>query len=217
MKNKNVLVKICGITNTEDAVWAANLGADFIGLNFSALSKRKVSLEKAKEITDQLPSFVKVAGVFVDPMLPELEKIIKVVKISIIQLHGNESPEFAKEIKEKFGLELWKAIRLSNENSLNSIQNFCGIADSLMLDTFNETNTGGTGQTFDWDLAIQAKIYNCPLILAGGLNPENVQAAIKKVDPKGVDVASGVEKENHPRKKDIEKLRLFIQKAKGLL
>ncbi len=217
-KNKPVLVKICGITNSEDALWATNLGADYIGLNFCALSKRKISSEKAKEIVQGIPPFVKVVGVFMDPTLFDLEKIIKLVKLSALQLHGTETPLFLAELKSKFGLKVWKAISLKTEEDVNLIPPYLGIADTLLLDKPKEDPTSETAPTsLDWNLAAKVKFQEIPLFLAGGLTPENLLDAISIVEPQGVDVASGIEKEKHPRKKDIDKMRLFIQRAKGLL
>lgn len=217
MKQIGVLVKICGITNTEDARWAANLGADYVGLNFVRESSRKISVEKAKEILDELPSFVKAVVVFTDPDLEVLRKILRTVKISIVQFHGDESPELLRQLKSDFNIGIWKAIRVEDQNSLNKIQEFVGIADAILLDTFRENQVGGTGESFDWNLAVEAKKFGIPIFLAGGLTPENVVEAVEKVVPLGVDVASGVEKQDHPRRKDLEKMKQFIGKAKGMI
>ncbi|MBI1979936.1 MAG: phosphoribosylanthranilate isomerase [Elusimicrobia bacterium] len=214
MKSKKILVKICGITNSEDALWAANLGADYVGLNFCESSKRKVSAEKAKEIALGLPPFVKSVGVFLNPDLDSLKKILKVAPLSVLQLHGSESPELLQQIKSEFQIPLWKAIRVENQESLNTIASYTGLADILLMDSFNENDAGGTGQLCDWDLAAQSKSCGIPIFLAGGLTAANVEEAIEKVDPAGVDVASGVEKKDHPRRKDLDQMKLFIQRSK---
>jgi phosphoribosylanthranilate isomerase len=211
----SVLVKICGITNVEDARWAVNLGAEFIGLNFVAESPRKVSLDKAAEIVSGLPAFVKAVGVFVNPTVKDLEKILKKVPLRILQLHGNETKDQILEIKERFQLPVWKAVRVKDASSLEDIAALKGTIDMVLLDTFSPVETGGTGKTFDWNLAVKAKECGIPLILSGGLNPDNVQTAKKQVGPYALDVASGVEKEGHPRKKDIEKMKQFVLKAKS--
>ena len=216
VKTKPVQVKICGITNEEDAVWAVNLGADFIGLNFYGESPRKVSLEKAHEIASKVPPFVKCAGIFVDQSFVEIEKVLKKVPLQVIQLHGSEKKEDLEKIKSQCRVQIWKAIRVENEGSLNQIQEFAGLADAVLLDAWKGGQAGGTGETFDWDLAVKAKAFGIPIFLAGGLNPENVGEAISRTDPKGVDAASGVEKNGHPRKKDMEKMKSFIMTAKGL-
>jgi len=213
---KIVLVKICGITNPEDAKWAANLGADFIGLNFCAESPRKVSIEKAQEIAQSLPSFVKVVGVLINPDPSLLEKILKKVPLHFLQLHGEETKEQMAELKLKFNLPLWKGVRVESEESLQKLPEFQGVADKLLLDTYRPGQSGGTGESFDWSLAVEAKAYGLPIFIAGGLKPENVKQAILEIEPQGVDVASGVEKEGHPRKKDWDKMKSFITIAKSV-
>ncbi len=213
---KPVQVKICGVTNEEDALWAANLGTDFIGLNFYSGSPRKVSADKAQEIATKLPPFVKSVGVFVDPDLEDIEKILKKVPLAAVQLHGSETRELLEKIKSQFRVQIWKAVKVKDEESLKAITDFAGLADQILLDTFKDGAEGGTGESFDWSLAVKAKALGLPIFLAGGLNPENVAEAIAAVEPKGVDVASGVEKDGHPKKKDMEKMKKFISKAKGL-
>lgn len=209
-----VQVKICGITNASDARWAENLGADYIGLNFSAGSPRKISADMGAEITEHCPPFVKKVGVFVNPTVADLEKIFKKVKLDVIQLHGDESPELASEIKAKFGKTLWKAVRVEDDASVQKISGYSGIADLILLDAYVPDQNGGTGKTFNWELVNRAKEYGIPLAVAGGLNPENVSDAVKKTSPKVVDAASGIEKDGHPRKKDLDKMKLFVMNAK---
>lgn len=212
---KPVQAKICGITNEEDALWAVNLGADFVGLNFFSASPRKVSIEKAHDIAAKLPPFVKVVGVFVNPILEEVERVLKKVPLAAVQFHGDETKEDLEIIKSQFRILIWKAVRVQDEESLKAIPSFFGVADMILLDTFKADEAGGIGEPFNWDLAVKAKSFGIPIMLAGGLNPSNVQEAMLKVEPKGVDVASGVEKDGHPRKKDIEKMKAFLSKAKG--
>ncbi len=209
-----VQVKICGITNASDARWAENLGVDYIGLNFSPASPRKISADMGAEITEHCPPFVKKVGVFVNPTVAELEKILKKVKLDVIQLHGDETPELASEIKSKFGKTVWKAVRVEDESSLQKISDYAGFVDVVLLDAYAADQNGGTGKTFNWDLVNRAKESGIPLAVAGGLNPENVSEAVKKTMPKIVDAASGVEKEGHPRKKDLDKMKLFVMNAK---
>ena len=216
-KLKPVQVKICGITNVDDARWVVNLGGDFVGLNFCAESPRKVSVEKAAEVAASLPPFVKSVGVFINPEIKELEKILKKVPLGALQLHGDEPLEFLPVLKSQFRLPIWKAVRVENEESLKRISDYAGIADVLLLDTYKPGQAGGTGESFDWNLAVSAKQYGIPVFLAGGLKPENVVEAIQTAEPVGVDAASGVEKEGRPKKKDLDKLKLFIQRAKGMM
>ena len=215
IKIKPVLVKICGITIKEDAIWAANLGADFVGINLCPESPRKVSIEKALEISSSLPSFVKTVGVFVNEELAVIEKILKKVPLHVLQLHGNESPDVVTQFKNQFHLPIWKVVHIENEESLNKIADYVGIADVILLDRFHPLLPGGTGEAFDWTIAVKAKEYGMRIILSGGLKPENVREAISQVEPYAVDTASGVEKEGHPRRKDIEKMKLFILGAKS--
>ena len=214
---KAVQVKICGLTNEEDTRWVVNLGADYVGVNFCAESPRKVSVEKAAEIVAGLPSFVKAVGVFMNPDLVELKKILKKVPLQFLQLHGDEMPELLGKIKADFQIPIWKAIRVENEDSLKKISDYVGTVHTLLLDAYKPGQPGGTGETFDWALAVKAKEYGIPIFLAGGLRPDNVLDAMKAVEPAGVDVASGVEKEGHPKKKDAEKMKVFIGRAKGMM
>lgn len=215
VKSRGTLVKICGVTNAEDARWAVNLGADYVGINFYSESPRKVSIDKAKEIVESLPSFVKSVGVFVNPDLNELGKILKKAPIHILQLHGNETADEILKLKSNFNVAIWKVVKIQSEESLKEIESLAGVADMILLDTFKADQPGGTGETFDWEIAVKAKAFGIPVFLAGGLNPDNVEEAIEKVEPIGVDVASGVEKMEHPRKKDVEKMKSFILRAKG--
>ena len=214
-KTRSALVKICGITNAEDALWAANLGADFIGLNFYPESPRKVSVDMARDIATGLPPFVKCVGIFVDPTPDEIEKVLKKVPLHALQLHGNETREDVEIIRAKFRVQIWKAVRVQDEASVKTIGNFTGVADKILLDAWKEGQNGGTGESFDWALALKAKELGFPIILAGGLNPDNVRDAVQAAEPDAVDAASGVEKDGHPRRKDIDKMKSFIAKAKS--
>lgn len=207
-------VKICGVTNEEDARWAENLGADYIGFNFCGESPRKVSAEKSGEIAQKCPPFVKKVGVFMNPQAAEIEKVLKKTQLDVLQLHGDETPEQASELKAKFQKKIWKAIRVQDEASLEKIQGFAGIADLILLDAYVPDQNGGTGKTFNWELVSKAKSFGLPIALAGGLTPENVSEAVKKTAPVVVDSASGVEKDGHPRKKDMNKMMAFIMNAK---
>lgn len=206
-------VKICGITNEQDALWAANLGVDFIGLNFYKGSERKVSLDMAEKIVNQLPPFIKTVGIFVDEDLKTLKKIAAKCHLNMVQLHGNESPQYCSEIYVPQGeIKVMKAFRIQDENSLVNIPEYANFSDYYLLDTYIAEQVGGTGQTFNWELAVKAKTLGKPIFLSGGLTPDNVKEAVEKVKPFAVDVASGVEKT--PRRKDYDKMKDFIQKAR---
>ncbi|OGR88783.1 MAG: hypothetical protein A3A86_00480 [Elusimicrobia bacterium RIFCSPLOWO2_01_FULL_60_11] len=211
----SLLVKICGITNAEDALWAANLGADFIGLNFSPLSPRKVSVDMAAGIAAGLPPFVKCVGIFTDPPQEDVEKVLKKVPLAAVQFHGNEKREDLENVKARFRVQIWKAVRVKDEESLKAMEDFIGAADKILLDAWVEGQAGGTGKTLDWTLARKARMMGIPIILAGGLTPDNVKEAVDSTDADGVDAASGVEKDGHPRRKDIEKMKLFISRARS--
>ena len=210
-----VAVKICGITNEEDARWAANLGADFIGLNFCRESPRKVSVDRAAEIIRSLPAFVKAVGVFVNAPIAEIGKTLKKANVDCLQLHGDEKAEEISKLKSEFHVPVWKVVRIENADSLLQIPPFAGIADSILLDAFSTAQPGGTGKSFDWKIAQKAGDCGVPVFLAGGLTPENVKEAVKLAQPYGVDAASGVEKTGHPRKKDVEKMKNFLANAKS--
>jgi phosphoribosylanthranilate isomerase len=207
-------VKICGITNLEDAVLVANLGADFAGMNFYKESPRKISLQMAKDIVSKLPKFITPCGVFVDEEPSALLKTIKKLGLGMIQLHGNESPEYCGRVKSMATVKIIKVFRVSDEQSLAPISAHLENIDYILLDTLVQGEQGGTGEVFNWDIALKAKEFGKPIFLAGGLTPENVLDAIEKVDPFAVDVASGVER--LPRRKDYQKTMNFIKRSRGL-
>ncbi|MFH1283125.1 MAG: phosphoribosylanthranilate isomerase [bacterium] len=206
-------IKVCGITNVEDALWAANLGANYIGLNFYKGSPRKISNKMAKDILSKIPPFVKAIGVFVDEDMVVVKKVLKESALKTVQLHGSEDDSYIEELK-KDGVEVFKAIRVRDEMSIEEVKHYSPFADFILLDAFKEGVPGGTGDVFNWDIALTVKELGVPFFLSGGLNPENIEEAIDKVAPYGVDVASGVERT--PKKKDYEKMKDFIIKAKDL-
>lgn len=204
-----VRVKICGITNPEDALWAAECGADAVGFIF-ADSPREISPERAREIRAGLPPFVSAVGIFVDPDPRRVREIFDDVALDFVQLYGGDEREFLEES----GLgprRLIRSISVGSKDDLNEIEKTS--ASIIHLDTKVEGQTGGTGRTFDWSLAARAADFGKQIILSGGLNPDNVAEAIKAASPNAVDVVSGVESE--PGKKDSEKVREFIRRAKG--
>jgi phosphoribosylanthranilate isomerase len=207
-------VKICGITNTDDALLAANLGADFIGLNFFKDSARKVSLKNAKEIISKMPPFISSVGVFVDEILEEVIKTAKKAPLKYIQLHGTETPEYCSQAALLTGLPIIKAFRIIDEKSIDALPRYSESVNYFLLDAFVAGEPGGTGQVFNWDIAVKAKEFGKPVFLAGGLTPENIAEAIAKTLPFAVDVAGGVERLE--RRKDYDKLSRFIRAARGL-
>lgn len=208
MNTGGVIVKICGITSGEDAQAAVKAGADALGFMFYSKSSRNISPEKAAHIIKDLPSSVRKVGVFVDAPPEEIKNIISISGIDTVQLHGSESPKLCGELE---GVTIYKAFRIKDQTSLESLQDYC--VSAWLLDSYVPGTHGGTGETFNWDIAVQAASFGTPIILAGGLTPENVRAAVSKVKPYGVDVSSGVE--SSPGKKDPRKIEQFIQEAKS--
>ncbi len=198
-------IKICGITSLKDALLARDLGADAVGFVF-AKSPRRVSVSKAASISSKLGGSVSKVGVFVDQSAAEINKTVKRCLLDYVQLHGDESPAFCGKIKAR----VIKAFRVKNGASIASIRKYK--ADAILLDTFDPAAHGGTGKTFDWELAVRAKKAGRPLILSGGLNIRNLASAIKKVRPQAVDLSSGVE--SSPGKKSAVKMKKAIAIAK---
>lgn len=201
-----VKVKICGITTKEDALWALECGADALGFVFYNKSPRYIEPGDVKTIISSLPPFATTVGVFVNEDFNEIRDIAYLTGITVIQLHGDESPSYCNLIEGK----LIKAIRVKNEKSIELLKKYD--VDAFLLDSFDKESYGGSGLTFDWKLATKAKQYG-RIILAGGLALDNVEEAVKKVVPYGVDVSSGVEKS--PGVKDKKKVKEFILKAKA--
>jgi phosphoribosylanthranilate isomerase len=200
-------VKICGVTSVADALAAAEAGADMIGLMFYEQSPRHITLATALEISRALSPFVLRVGVFVNPQEALVTRAIGECNLSLLQFHGDETSEFCTQ----FGLMSMKAIRVRDEESLKQLENFQ--TDAFLLDAHSKSGLGGTGEKFNWDLAIEAQKFDKPIFLAGGLTPENVAEAVRKVRPFAVDVSSGVE--IAPGKKDHAKVKAFIQAAKS--
>ncbi len=201
-----VRVKICGITNLDDALAATESGADALGFVFYAGSPRYVSPDDAGKIIRELPPFVTTVGVFVDERREEMQRIIRHASIDVVQLHGHEPPEACL-----IGGRVIKAIRVKELNDLRPLRHYR--VSAYLLDTYTPESLGGTGQIFNWDIATDAKQFG-RIILSGGLNPDNVEKAVRWVRPYAVDVSSGVEEEKG--KKDHKKLKLFIKRAKGV-
>jgi phosphoribosylanthranilate isomerase len=200
-----VRIKICGITNKEDALAAAHLGADALGFVF-APSPRKISAESAREIIKALPPFVKTVGVFVDEDPERVSSIAAMCGLDILQLHGSESVDYCSS----FDRRVIKAVRLQSRDELKNLSKYVSVVDALLLDTYLPNKLGGTGVTFDWKLAVEARKYG-RIVLAGGLKPQNVAAAISMVKPYAVDASSGLERS--PGVKDHEKMAQFIREA----
>ncbi len=201
-----VLVKICGITRVEDAEAAVAAGADLIGLNFWPRSRRHVTIEAAVAIAAAIPGDVKKVGVFVNAPMPTVHETAMRVGLDLVQLHGDEDAAYARSLARPY----IRAVRVATEADLRAIEDFD--TELILLDT-PSPSYGGSGRTFDWALARAALRYGRKLLLAGGLDANNVASAVRDVRPYAVDVAGGVEAQ--PGIKDRDKLRRFIDAAKG--
>ncbi|WP_298439520.1 phosphoribosylanthranilate isomerase [Geobacter sp.] len=202
-----VRVKICGITSLEDALVAIDAGADALGFVFHDPSPRHVTPDLAAEIIAGLPPFVQTVGLFVNRPIDFVNETAARCRLDLVQLHGDEPPEFCDAVARR----VIKAFRIKDITSLDPIRHYRVAAH--LLDAYSPKAYGGTGMTFNWDIAKTAREFG-PLILAGGLTPDNVREAVETVMPCGVDVSGGVE--SAPGRKDAAKVREFIRRAKGL-
>jgi phosphoribosylanthranilate isomerase len=200
-----IKIKICGITNVDDALAAVEFGADALGFNFYKKSPRYIEPQKAAEIIAQLPPFILPVAIFVNEREERIREILSATCIQGIQFHGDETPEFC----QRFGSRVIKAFQIRDKESLKHMAHYR--VSAYLLDSYKDGLRGGTGTTFDWHLAVVAKTFG-RIILAGGLTPENVAEAVKLVQPYGVDVAGGVEREKGV--KDHAKLRKFITEVR---
>lgn len=200
------LIKICGITTVEDAIECVRLGANMLGFVF-AESPRRTDVETVKHINRIIGGDARTVGVFTD----ETDEVISIMNdchLTYAQLHGGQSEEFAQRLGAQ---RVIRAVRIKNEWSLDNLAEFSE-ATFHLLDTYKMGISGGTGETFDWELAVRAKSFGKPVLLSGGLNPENVTEAIRVVQPFAVDVSSGVEEA--PGKKDLAKVKEFIDNVR---
>jgi phosphoribosylanthranilate isomerase len=204
----STIVKICGITSVADGHAAAEAGADAIGLMFYEGSPRQVTLPTAAQIARELPPFIIKVGVFVNAPEEFVLRAVTECGLNIVQFHGDESPEYCAQ----FPVMTIKAFRIRDAGSLQALPNYW--TDAWLLDACATDKLGGTGEKFNWDLAIEAQKLGRPIFLAGGLTPENVGDAVRQARPYAVDVSSGVE--SAPGKKDIQKMRAFVKAAKSI-
>jgi phosphoribosylanthranilate isomerase len=200
------IIKICGLTSLEQALSCVELGVDWLGLNCWNGSSRYITAEKAMEIVAGLPESITTVGVFVNESADSLESIMRETGMDLAQLHGDESADSCKRITVPW----FKAFRVSPEFQPQRIQDYG--CETFLLDAYSKTHYGGSGQTIDWELASAVSGMG-KLILAGGLAPDHVAEAVKKVRPWGVDVCSGVESE--PGIKDLLKVKTFINNIRN--
>lgn len=203
-----VKVKICGLTEVNDALDAVELGADFLGFNFYPESPRFVEPEIAQKILEEIPDNVSKVGVFVNTQISDVVDLAIQLGLDYLQFHGDETPEELNPL----GRPWFKAFRLKNMSDLELIPAY--ECEWILLDAYSETAYGGTGMTAQWDLVHEAKQFGKKIFLAGGLNPDNVEMAIQAVKPWAIDVASGVE--SSPGVKDRSKMETLIKRAKGV-
>jgi phosphoribosylanthranilate isomerase len=204
-------IKICGITQHSDALAACELGADAIGLVFYPPSSRAISVNQIEGIVRDLPKQVTVVALFVDPTVEEVNQVIATGMIDLLQFHGEETPAYC----QSFGLPTMKAFRVGKDPNLQKSIGLYRESELVLLDAYEKDAPGGTGKLFDWDVAIKiAQSEEIKLVLAGGLNPDNVQEAVICVGPFGVDVSSGVE--SSPGKKDIALIKKFIEGVRSV-
>jgi len=216
-----MFIKICGVTNEDDALAAVKAGADALGFVLWPQSKRFVTVEVAARISKLLPSNVQCVAVLVNPSREEVERLLASGAFTTLQFHGDETPEFCAVWSGR--AKVWKAFRVGVTASLrDAIAGFCAsqsdatafsVVDAVLLDSYSPHARGGTGETFDWSLAREAKKFGRPVILSGGLTPANVREAVAIAQPDGVDVSSGVELS--PGRKDHEKMREFVRRVRS--
>jgi phosphoribosylanthranilate isomerase len=202
-----VKVKICGITNYEDAVAAMDMGSDLLGFNFYPNSPRYVTPERAKGIINKLPGFIDTVGVFVNASVEQIHETTGLCHLDWVQLHGDEDPEFCRSLLSH-NVKTMKAIRVKDQKDIERANSF--FTDAVLLDAFDPDKYGGTGLTFDWNVIghISKRVF-----LAGGINPDNAAAAVK-IGVYGIDVCSGVEAE--PGKKDHRKMKKLFDNIRHL-
>jgi len=207
-----VKVKICGLTRPGDVALATELGAWAVGVIFAPESPRRVTAGQAAEVLAAAPSGVERVGVFVNAGADEIATVAEACGLTVIQLHGDESPEQCREVRERTGARVIKALAVSGPGSLERVVQFD--TDYILLDTYHPERRGGTGEVFDWSLpaALDQGFRRGKLILAGGLNPLNIVDAVRAAAPFAVDVSSGIE--SAPGIKDPGQLRLLFEKIR---
>jgi phosphoribosylanthranilate isomerase len=202
-------VKLCGITNIDDARLCVAAGAWALGMIFYPETPRRCEVEEAERISAELRRQVKLTGVFANAELDEVAEIADACNLAIIQLHGDEGPAYCAEVARRTGAKIAKAVRAKDKASVKSLMAFRDRVDFHMVDAYRPGMLGGTGETFSWELLEELRDSSHPLILSGGLTPDNVGEAIAKVHPFAVDTASGTEAE--PGRKDPAKVTAFMR------
>ena len=202
-------IKICGITNKEDAINALNLGVDMLGFVFYEKSKRHVKPQVVRDIANELPASILKVGVFVDEEAGKVLEIAEDCSLDMLQLHGDEMIDYCDKLRNSY--KIIKAFRIKDKDSLKGINDYN--VDFYLLDTYLPKTAGGTGKSFDWKIIEGFELLK-PVILSGGLTSDNVAQVIEKLSPYGVDVSSGIEKA--PGKKDLNLMKNFVEKVRRI-
>ena len=210
-----VSVKICGLATVDDVRACADAGANYMGLVFFEKSPRNIIIPAARELALAAPLGLAKVALVVNPSDAELDAITATVPLDMLQLHGRETPERVAEVKARYGLPVMKAVGIADGDDLPKLESYFGVADQILVDAKPPKGgelPGGNGLSFDWRL-IAGRRWPCPWMLAGGLTPENVAAAVKMTGAKQVDVSSGVE--DAPGQKNAELIQKFVQSSRA--
>ncbi|MBD2778571.1 phosphoribosylanthranilate isomerase [Iningainema tapete] len=203
-------VKICGITQPQQGVAIASLGATALGFICVPATKRYVNVAQIRAVVEQLPQQVHKIGVFANSTIEEITQIVVESGLTGVQLHADESKEFAVQLRQMLpNVEIIKALRISSAEDLEEARAYTSSVDTLLLDAYHPNQLGGTGKTLDWKMLEQFN-PDCPWMLAGGLNPDNVVQALSQVKPSGIDLSSGVERA--PGDKDLDKVAKLFER-----
>ncbi len=202
-----VKVKICGITNYDDAIAAVDMGADLLGFNFHPQSPRSLSIAQATEIISRLPAFAETVALFVNAPFKQIQQTLDALRFDWIQLHGDETPQFCSQFRS-VNVRTMKALRVKDQADIDRAQEY--FTDAILLDAYDPTKYGGTGLTFDWNIIgdMSKRVF-----LAGGINPDNAVKAVE-LGVYGIDVCSGVE--SAPGKKDLKKMKKLFDNIRHL-
>lgn len=206
-------VKICGIKRPETLALLTELGVDYVGLVF-APSKRRVDARAAKELLESVVGHPPVVGVFVNPTLEELKEVLAQAPLSVIQLHGQETPEFCQAVQERFSLPVWKALAVGGEaDAIREMACYEGIVDAFLFDTYDPNQAGGTGKRFSWEQIPALRNQCSPLecVIAGGISCDNVSELVERYHPGVIDVSSGVETDGE---KDADKIKTLVERVR---
>ncbi len=209
-----IKIKICGITREEDAQYSIKLGAWALGFIFVKETPRYITNSNAKKIISTLPKNIEKIGVFADESIDSIEKTFHETGLTKIQLHGDESPEFCEKLSKTVDADIIKAFRIKDKKDLDLITNYKNKISFMLLDSYSSNSLGGTGKSFDWDIAIEAKKAKIPLIIAGGINTDNAKKAYSLVEPYALDISSGAEATKGI--KDFDKLQKIFESVSNL-